>query len=338
MSRRVVGAVLPCPLEEDFNVRAHAREVLRRLDLHIVTDPTSDPAGLRESEILITGFESQTVSPLEFAQAMPRLRWVHSMYAGVESLISESLLEREIVVTSSAGAYAVAMAEYAFAAMVLLARRIPELLVAGSQHQWHEPHPLGIELAGKRVGIVGYGGVGRALARLCAPAGMSVWGLRRRVTPEHDDSVERVLPTIELDELLGESDFVIVAASSNPTTRRLLERMRLEAMKPGAFLVNVARGALVDERALVDALHSGRLAGAVLDVTAVEPLPPESELWDVPNLWITPHMSGGTLESRTRTLEILLSNISAYLDGHLDEMLNRVDLAFELSMAEGATC
>lgn len=333
-----VGAVLARPLEEDFDTRADVEGVLRRLDLHVVDDPAAKSAALRESEILVTGFGAQTLSPLELVDAMPRLRWVHSMYAGFEDLPAEPLLERGIVATSSAGAYGEAMAEYAFAAMVLVARRLPELLVAASRRQWRTPHPLGVELAGRRVGIVGYGGAGRALARLCASAGMSVWGVRRRPHREANDPAERVLPAEGLAELLGASDFVVLAASLNQSTRGLLGSEQLEAMQPGAFLVNVARGALVDEAALADALRSGRLGGAFVDVASVEPLPEESGLWDAPNLWLTPHLSGGTFESRARAFDILVANCRAYLGGRLDALRNRIDLAFELGLIDGATC
>jgi phosphoglycerate dehydrogenase-like enzyme len=333
-----VGAVLPRPLADDFDTAADMDGVLRQLELHVVEDLASGSSVLDHTEILITGISTQTVSALELARAMPRLRWIHSMTAGIEDLLAEPLLERQIVLTNAAGAYAVAMAEYAFTAMVLLARRIPELLVAASRQEWRDPHPLGTELAGRRVGVVGYGGIGRALGRLCACAGMSVWGLRRHAVREQDDPAERVLAPAALTELLEASDFVVVAASLNPSSRGLLGHAQFEAMKPGAFLVNVSRGALVDEAALVAALRSGRLAGAIVDVAGVEPLPAESELWNAPSLWITPHMSGGTLPSRRRAFELLLANCSAYLAGHLDAMLNRVDLALELAAAEGAAC
>jgi phosphoglycerate dehydrogenase-like enzyme len=333
-----VAAVLARPLEDDFDTRADPDGVLRRLELHVVDDPASESRGLREGEILVTGFGAQTASALELASAMPRLRWVHSMYAGFEDLLAEPLLERQIVATSSAGAYGEAMAEYAFAAMVLLARRIPELFVAASHRQWRELHPLGIELAGRRVGIVGYGATGHALARRCAASGMSIWGVRRRADLEQNDPAERVLPVDRVGELLAASDFVVIAASLNRSSRGVLGSRQFEAMRQGAYLVNVARGALVDQQALTQALRSGRLAGAIVDVALVEPLPEQSELWDVPNLWLTPHMSGGTAESRARAFEILVANCRAYLDGRLDQLQNRVDLPFELGLNERMAC
>jgi phosphoglycerate dehydrogenase-like enzyme len=321
VSPAAVRAVLPAALESEFDLDRDAEGVLDRLDLRVVERPGPELAG---AEILITGLGAQTVPGREFVPAMSGLRWVHSLTAGVEDLVTEELVGRDILVTNGAGAYAVAIAEYAFAAMVLLARRIPELLVASEHGRWLGAHPLGTELAGKQVGIVGFGGIGRTLGRLCSSAGMSVRGLRRRPGPGE-------LGPEQLPELLAESDFVVLAAGLNPTSRGLIGRSQLEATKAGAYLVNVSRGALVDEGALADALRSGHLAGAVVDVTAVEPLPETSELWDVPNLWITPHMSGGSYESRDRAFDVLVTNVGHYLAGQLDAMANVVDVRRELA-------
>jgi phosphoglycerate dehydrogenase-like enzyme len=326
-----VSAVVPRPLDDDFDLAADAEDVLGLLHVHVVEDPASGQPALDEAEILITGIGTQNASANDLARAMPRLRWIHSMTAGIEDVLSHDLLERRILVTNGAGAYATAIAEYAFAAMVMLCRRIPELAVAHERHRWLESHPLGSELAGKRVGIVGYGGIGRALARLCAAAGMTVWGLRRKHAVEDEEGpAERVLEPGQLPELLAWSDFVVLAASLNPSSRGLLGSAQLEAMKPGAFLVNVSRGALVDEAALAPALTSGRLGGVLLDVTALEPLPETSELWGLPNLWTTPHIAGGTHESRGRALLVLLTNVRHYLAGRLEDMVNVVDLPHEL--------
>jgi phosphoglycerate dehydrogenase-like enzyme len=235
------------------------------------------------------------------------------------------------LVTNGASAYAPAIAEYAFAAMTLLARELPGLLVAGSRGTWSD-HRLGRELSGKRLGVVGYGGIGRALARICSGAGMSVWGLRRTTTGDPGPA-EGILGPDQLGELLSRSDFVVLAASLNPSSRGLIGAAELALMKPGAFLINVSRGALVDESALAAALAGGRLAGSMIDVTAIEPLPPDSPLWTLPNLWITPHMAGGTHESRDRALRVFERNLSRYLAGRRDEMLNVVDVAHELGLA-----
>jgi phosphoglycerate dehydrogenase-like enzyme len=312
--------------------------------MHVVENPLAGEPALLGAEILITGISTQTAAVNDFAQAMPRLRWIHCMTAGVEDLLSETLLERGILVTNGSGAYATAIAEYAFAAMVMLCRGVPELVAARERRRWPEGHPLGSELAGKRVGIVGYGGIGHALARLCAAVGMTVWALRRTpLATDEESPAQRVMTPDRLLELLAASEFVVLAASLNPSSRGLLSHAEFEAMKPGAFLVNVSRGALVDEAALASALASGRLAGAMLDVTVLEPLPETSQLWLLPNLWITPHMAGGTHESRRRAFDVLVTNVRHYLAGRPEAMVNVVDLEHELASdgsdaTEGEPC
>lgn len=321
--------VLPRPLEDDFDVSDDAGP-LKDVELTVIETIEPGNSALLQAEILVNGIGDQKVSGARLASAMPRLRWIHSMTAGVDGLLSGSLAERGILVTNGASAYAPAIAEYAFAAMTLLARDLPGHLVAGRRGEW-SGHQLGGELFGKRLGIVGFGGIGRSLARICIGAGMSVWGLRRTTSGEPAPA-ERLLGPEQLHELLAACDFVVLAASLNPSSRGLIGRAELEVMKPGAFLINVSRGALVDEPALAEALRSDRLAGAMIDVTTVEPLPADSQLWKLPNLWITPHLAGGTRESRNRALAVLEQNLTLYLAGRHDEMTNVVDVAHELGL------
>jgi phosphoglycerate dehydrogenase-like enzyme len=329
-----VGAVIPCPLSDDFDLRVDTDNVLGRLQLCLVAEPSSGDPALDEAEILITGISTQAADPHDLVRRMPRLRWIHSVTAGVDDLVSEQLLERQILLTNGSGAYAIAIAEYAFASMVMLCRGIPELISAHERRAWRGEHALGSELAGKRVGIVGFGGVGRSLARLCTAAGMSVWALRRTsVKVDESDPVERVITPDQLPELLAASDFVVLAASLNPASRGMVGHAEFGAIKSGAFVLNVSRGALIDEAALTSAITSGRVAGAMLDVTAVEPLPKQSDLWHLPNVWITPHMAGGTHESRERAFRVLLANVDNYLAGRVGSMVNVVDVQRELTIA-----
>jgi phosphoglycerate dehydrogenase-like enzyme len=332
-----VTAVATAALADDFDLGADDEGVLDRLDLHIVERPERGQPGLANAEILITGLGSESSPGVEFVRNMPRLRWVHSVTAGVEEILFPDLLERGILVTNGAGAYATAIAEYVFAAMVLLARSVPTLILEASRRRWVDDHPLGTELAGKQLGIVGFGAIGRALADLGAAAGMVVWGLRRRTSIATGSSAERVVGPDELPELLASSDFVALAASLNASSRGLIGAAELRLMKPGAYLVNVSRGALLDEAALVTALTEERLAGAMLDVTGLEPLPATSELWRAPNLWLTPHVSGGSNESRDRAFRLLLANLYCYLADRLEDMVNIVDLRHELAADGGVS-
>jgi phosphoglycerate dehydrogenase-like enzyme len=256
----------------------------------------------------------------------PGLRWVHSMSAGVEHLPLERMAERGVILTNSAGAYAPAMAEYAIAAMILLARNLPSWLEGQREKKWIKAGSFAASLLrGKRLGIVGYGAVGREVAVAGRALGMEAWATRRSPLFISGEPLDRLLPADGLLELLAASDFVVLSASLNTSTRHLIGETELAVMKPTAVLVNVARGGLVDEAALVRALETGRLRAAMLDVTAQEPLPSESELWTTPNLYITPHISGNVPESWCFAVEFFCRNLELYLAGSPDRMGNLVD-------------
>jgi phosphoglycerate dehydrogenase-like enzyme len=317
--------VLPRPLTDGFVPTAADYEILSRVEIEVVADEHA--AALERGDVLVTGFATQTLDPLELARRMPRLRWIHSLFAGVDSLVARELVERGIVVTNASGVYAPAMAEYAFAALVLLARGLPELLAASAEHRWSD-HRLARELSGKRVGIVGFGGVGRRVARLCVAAEMDVRAIRRAPAADGGEPGVRLGGPDDLEDMLGWCDALVLSASANASTRGLIGARELALLPAHALLVNVARGELLDESALAAALNAGGIAGAMLDVTMSEPLPPESPLWSARNLWITPHMSGGTLESRARSLDLLVDNVRRYISG--ETLVNVVDLELEL--------
>jgi phosphoglycerate dehydrogenase-like enzyme len=322
--------VAPCPFTEDFTLTPDIERALEPHTVHIIPDPAEAPDILSAAEILVTGFEGQAHDPLAYARAMPRLRWIHTLTAGLGSVASSELANRDVLITNGAGVFAVGIAEYAFASLVMLARGLPEVLLANASHRWQE-HRLGWELAGKQVGIIGFGGIGRRLAELLAGAGIRVWALARRPEIHVPGSAERVLGPPDLSRLLAESDAIVLCASLNPTTHNLLGPEEFSRFKRGALFVNVSRGALVDERALAQALRSGSLGGAIIDVTASEPLAGDSPLWTVPNLWITPHIAGGTLEGRARSLDRFVVNLRHFGAGQLDRMTNVVDLLREIS-------
>ncbi len=278
------------------------------------------PASL---QIAVTGIDE---SLFERAVEAPRLRWVHSISAGVEHLPLARLAERGVLLTNSAGAYAPAMAEYTLAAMIMLARSFPAWLEGQREGRWLEAGSFDAAvLRGKRLGIVGYGAVGRQLAYMTKALGMEVWATRRTPLFVSGEPLDRLLAASDLHDLLAASDFVALCASLNASTHHLIGGRELDVMKPTAVLVNVARGGLVDEGALVEALRSGRLRAAMLDVTSEEPLPPDSALWTAPNLFITPHISGNTPESWDWEVEFFCRNLALYLDGSPERMGNLVD-------------
>ena len=282
--------------------------------------------GLDDVEIAVYGPYEGPLSFRELADRMPGLHWIHSTGAGIDSFASPGLAERGVIVTNSAGVYAPAMAEYAVAAMVAIARDLRRLIAQQEERCWNHEEISGRELYGKRVGIVGYGLTGRYVAGVCKALGMEVWATKRRPMLIEGEPLDRLLPAHGLHELLGASDYVVVTASLNSTTRHLLGDAEFSALKPGAGLVNVARGGLVDQDALLRALDDGRVGGAVLDVVVPQPLPPESRLWTHPRVIVTSHISGGSPEGWARSMDLFLWNLPLYLDGEVGRLGNVVDL------------
>jgi len=257
-----------------------------------------------------------------------RLKWVHAPAAGVDRLLSPELVASPVVVTCSRGLHAHSLSEHAFALMLALARRLHDFEEDRRHRRWQRRE--GRVLAGSTLLVVGLGAVGTEVARKGAAFGMRVLAIRRspvRAAPGEPDAspagVEEVAGPDSLRRMLGQADWVVLCVPLTAETRGMIGRRELEAMKPTAFLINVARGQVVDEPALVEALKTGRIAGAGLDVFATEPLPPESELWDLPNVVITPHMGGSMEDYEGHALRIFLDNLRRFLAGQ--PLLNVVD-------------
>ena len=298
------------------------RAVAARALLIGESDAPSDrpPDGL---EVIVTGMDDAV---FDRAIDAPTVRWVHSISAGVEHLPLDRMAERGILLTNSAGAYATAMAEYVVAAAIMLARNLSGWLEGQRERRWLDAEAFGASLLrGKRLGIVGYGAVGRELAIAGRALGMEVWATKRTPVFLSGEPLDRLLPADALHQLLAASDVVVISASLNRTTRTLIGEAELAAMKPISILVNVARGGLIDEDALVRALIDGRIRGAMLDVTVEEPLPEDSPLWTTPNLLITPHISGNSLESWEAAVGFFCANLDLYLAGTPERMGNLVD-------------
>ena len=246
----------------------------------------------------------------EFALALrdaKRLRWLHTFSAGVDHPWFQALRQQGIRLTTSSGAHAVPIAQTVALYLLALTRGLPAWLDAQRRRAW-ERHPVR-DLQGLVLGVVGLGPIGLEVARLGAALRMRVVGMRRR--PRGDEPCE-TWPLARLDELLAMADALVLALPLADETRHLLDRSRLARMKRGALLVNVGRGALVDEKGLADALASGQLGGAGLDVFEVEPLPPENPLWSMPNAILTPHSSGDTPGNLERASEIFLDNLDRF--------------------------
>jgi phosphoglycerate dehydrogenase-like enzyme len=261
----------------------------------------------------------------ELLQAANALRWIQSPSAGVNYLLDlPELVNSDIVLTNTSGAHGPSIGEHTFALLFALTRGIPQSVEAQSRRHWAraELYRTGREMRDLTMGIVGYGAIGRAVAQRAKGFEMNILA----VDPHPDPSAPFVAATWGMDrlpELLAQSDVVVVAAPLTAESYHLLDAAALAQMKPDAYLIVVSRGGIVDENALFDALQSGRLAGAGLDVTEVEPLPEESPLWDAPNLVITPHIAGDSVEKERRCVEILRENLQRYASG--ETLVNVID-------------
>jgi phosphoglycerate dehydrogenase-like enzyme len=274
-------------------------------------DQNGEPeAPITDAEVLLRWFFSNE-QLARLVRQMPSLRWLHIPRAGVEGSLIPEVIERDIIVTNSAGVHAIPISEFVmFFALshVKQARYLHQLQAA---HQWREANLQLQELAGTTMLIIGLGHIGQAIAERASAFGMRVWGSRRTPRPVAD--VERVVGEGEWRSLLPAADFVVIAAPLTPATRGMFGRAELALMKPDAYLINIARGEIVDEVALIEALRTRRIAGAGLDVFAQEPLPPDSPFWTLPNVFVTPHISWSSPHIRTRTLDLFAANLRTFI-------------------------
>jgi phosphoglycerate dehydrogenase-like enzyme len=287
-------------------------------------------------EVLLHGWLSSEAFDRLLTRA-PRLAWVHSASAGVERALTPASRERGIVITNARGVFSRPIAEYVMMMILAVSRRLPGLLELQRERTWQ---PLeGSELRDVTVGIVGLGSIGRAVGALATAFGCRVVATRRR--PESgaarsvaadatgDDvsfgeaMLERVGGPETLPALLAESDFVVLAAPLTPETQNMMDAATLALMKPGSWLINVARGKLVDELALLRALRDGPLGGAILDTFRDEPLPPSSPFYDLPNVIVTPHTSWSSSRVLDRSVELFCDNLRRFAAG--EPLVNVVD-------------
>ena len=257
--------------------------------------------------------------------AAPRLKWIHCDHAGLNKSARPEVFERGLLVTSSAGRSSPVLAEHAILFMLALAYRFTAFLEAQRRRQWGFPEQDNLRgLYGRTVGIVGLGNTGTELAVRCKAMGMRVLGYRRSdaAPPPGVDKVFSAARGESLDELLAEADFVVLAVPLSDATHHLIGARELALMKRSAYLVNMARGAVVDEAALLVVLREGQIAGAGLDTFEREPLPAESPLWEAPNTLITPHVTPQVPDRTGRSLDIIVENVWRYRAG--EPLLNQL--------------
>ena len=248
------------------------------------------------------------------------LKWIQSSAAGLDHCLVPGVVVSDIVVSSASGLFAPQVAEQTFALLTGLLRGMPRFFRAEAKREFIRL-PTD-DLRGKTVGIVGMGGNGRKLAKTLSPWEVTVLATDYYPT-DPPPEVHRLMPADSLDTLLAVSDVIILTLPLNENTHGLFDKSKFDLMKPGSYLINVARGAVVQEDALIDALASGRLAGAGLDVTEVEPLAPESKLWDDPRVMISPHVGAQSARRVDDTTDLACHNLQRYLNG--ETPLNVVD-------------
>ena len=289
---------------------------------------------LDDVEVMLRGWLNSDAFDRLLARA-PRLAWVHSATSGVERALTPASRQRGLIVTNARGVFSRPIAEYVLMMILAVSRRLPQLLELQRERTWQ---PLeGAELRDVTVGIVGLGSIGRAVGALATAFGCRVVAVRRRpdssaAASRGDDDLsfgeamlDRVGGPETLPQLLGESDFIVLAAPLTPETEDMINAETLAHVKPGAWLINVARGRLIDERALLRALRDGPLGGAVLDTFREEPLPPLSSFYDLPNVIVTPHTAWSSGRVLDRSVELFCDNLRRFANG--EPLLNVVDPA-----------
>ncbi len=249
--------------------------------------------------------------PVEVFDKARRLRWFQCINAGVDSIFPIRDCIGDLIVTNARGMHGEIIADFVMAGMTMMHWDFPRFMREQSRKEWH-PRDVA-PLAERVLGVVGLGSIGAAIARRGKSAGMTVVGSKRDVT-QSVAGVDRLFPPSGLAELLQLSDFVVLAVPQVPETTGLIGREQIRLMRRAAFLVNIARGSVVVESELIDALRAGTIAGALLDVFEREPLPADSPLWTMPNVIVTPHVAGYPSNYTTRLFEIFGDNLQRFLE------------------------
>jgi phosphoglycerate dehydrogenase-like enzyme len=335
--KKSIELLITLPMEE--SQLAAIRAVSKKLNVSLFPAKAVaeiSPSQWEKIEILFTNSRI-----LPEPEAVPYLRWIQLNYAGVNKALDKPIIQQgQVITTSTSGVIVSQVAEYAVTACLALGRRLPAL--AGLQHEhswprnaWETLVPR--ELRGSTVGIVGYGSIGREVARLLQPFGVRILAAKKDAMHPQDSGYiqeglgdpegtlfERLYPVEALTDMLPECDFVVIALPLTDETLHIIDAAVLASMKSSAYLVNVGRGDIIDEEALIMALKEGRIAGAALDVFSQEPLPGDSPLWDMPNVIVTPHIAGLSPHLTEDTVNFFIKNLQRYLEEL--PLYNQVDL------------
>ena len=329
--RSVVSVLVSSPLEPEHAARIEATDPRVRLlyepDLlptaRYPADHTGVPRALSAAQLdrwsalraqADVGFDFDWQAPADMARNCPRLRWVQGTSAGIGAFLERTgLAGTSLVFTTAAGVHAIPLAEFALFGLLYFAKGMPVLGRWQREHHW-ERH-AGRQVAGSRALLIGLGGVGRGVAGLLSAAGVEVTGAGRRGGDRDVPGVRAYVPVGQIGEVLPEVDALVLACPLTEQTRGLIGARELALMRPGAVLVNVSRGPVVDEDALIDALRRRHLGGACLDVFATEPLPAASPLWDLDNVIVSPHSASTVAAENALLTDLFTDNLRRWLAG-----------------------
>lgn len=313
---------------------------LRAVSPHIQIDllPTNEASDFSEEQL----GEMQilyTRQALPEPEQVPNLRWIQFHWSGIDAFVDQSLLRSDMIVTTLSGAAVPQMAEFGLTMMMALGHHLPPMMEDQGEKVWadnrftrYRPQ----ELRGSTVGIVGYGNIGREIARICQALGAQVLATKRDLKTldrggylleglgdAEAEIPERIYPPQALPSMAAECDFLVLTVPLTPETRGLVGSKVFQSMKDTAYLIDISRGGVVDQGALVEALREGEIAGAALDVYPVEPLPESSPLWELPNVILSPHIAGTSGQYLERAAEIFAENLRRYVAD--EPLLNRYD-------------
>ncbi len=290
------------------------REISERIDVEMVPDGGSILDAVRDAEVIFGDLTK------EMFIASKKLRWVQVASAGVDRYLFPEIVESDVILTTTSGMHRIPMSELVLAMMLTLVKQLHRFVRLQSEGKWRRINTE--ELAGKTVGIIGFGNVGNETAAKAKCFGMRVLAIDI-ATIRRPTYVDEILGPEDLDYVLRESDYLVMTMPLTEKTHHMIGERELRLMKPTAYVVNVARGAVIDNEALLRALKEGWIAGAGLDVFEQEPLPQDSEFWKLNNIVITPHIGGSSRQYQKRSVKIFCGNLRRYLEGK--PLMNMVD-------------
>ncbi len=294
-------------------------------DISVENDPSALEKHAPEAEVILySGFVGKAPPFEQIWRHTRKLKWIHSLAAGVDKLLFPELIESPVVITNARGVFKRSLAEFAITGMLYFYKHVRRLVDSQRAHRWDD---FMVEwLRGKTMGVVGYGEIGRECAMLAKALGVQIYATRRNPAASAGDPiVDRMFPTTEFKTMLKEVDVLLAAAPLTPETRHMIGGPEFRAMKPSAIIINVGRGPVIDEAALIEALREKRVAAAALDVFEHEPLPEDHPFWDMENVLISPHCTDRTHDPDWLDLstQCFVANFQRYVTGQ--PLLNIVD-------------